>query len=201
MSSNSSQMRTGEKLRRCSGLGPSALSAATCVGVPYPLWPDSEKPGYSLHHRLEAALEAQAIRTRAAIAVDHHLLRRDREAQQGTPHREHRRLQDVDAVDFLGVGPCDRVTQRALADQHREALTLPGFQRLGVGEAADRARGVEDDRCRDHGPGERPAPRLVDPRDAQPHTHTHAHGVATRAVSSSAISAAARSAPLHRRRS
>ena len=38
--------RTGAKLRRCSGLGPSAFSAATCEGVGYPLCPESEKPGY-----------------------------------------------------------------------------------------------------------------------------------------------------------
>src|SRR5918994_2382267 len=61
--------------------------------------------GVAPHDRLESAIEAEQRPRRTAIPVHLDALRPYREALEGTPHREERRLQDVEHVYFRRVNP------------------------------------------------------------------------------------------------
>ena len=99
----------------------------------------------------------------AAIAVDQHLDRRQRQPVYGALHREHGCVEDVEPIDFLDIGLRDSPRQRPLPDQRCEALACCLAELLGIIQAGNRPRGVEDHRRGHHRPAQRPATGLVHP--------------------------------------
>ncbi len=84
--------------------------------------------------------------------------------EQRAPHRQVSRLQDVQRIDFLDVGPGDRPGNRRAADLDRELGALLRLDHLGIADAADAPPRIEDDRGRDDRSRQRPAPSLIDAR-------------------------------------
>ncbi len=82
-----------------------------------------------------------------------------------------RRLQNIEAVDLVAIGPADRPGERARADDRRQPRALGARERLGVRKPADAPARVEDHGRGHHRPGERPAARLIDSRDAREVMH------------------------------
>ena len=99
---------------------------------------------------------------RQPVAVDQHPLRHQPQPFDRAAHRQHRGLQDVDAVDLLDARLADAAAQRLGADLVVEALARGRREQLRVGQATDAALVVEDHRRRHHRAGQRPAARLVD---------------------------------------
>ena len=102
------------------------------------------------------------LQHRQPVAVDQHLVRPQSKALDSAAHRQQRGLQDVERVDLLDAGLGDAAAQRLRADLVEQPLAHPLAQDLGVAQAADRLRVVEDHRRSHHRPGQRPAARLVD---------------------------------------
>jgi hypothetical protein len=123
---------------------------------------DADAARIAVDDRFEAAVQRQAHERRTAIAIDLHVRRPHAQAEQRAPHRQVGRLQDIERVDFLDVGPRDRPGQGAAADLDRKLLALLGLDDLGVADAADAPPRVEDHRSRDDRSGQRAAPRFVD---------------------------------------
>ena len=107
---------------------------------------------------------------RRDAAVHERHIGADPEHVDGARHRQQTRAQDVDAVDFVrarGTDPdprgsaIDTLPQRAVAGlalfagQHFRIIEL-------VAKHLRETAGVEDHRSRDHRPGKRPPPGLVD---------------------------------------
>ena len=103
-------------------------------------------------------------------AVDKRHIGADPEHVHGARHRQQRRAQNVDAVDFVHAGRADPDPRGSAIDALPEravaGLALFAGQNLRIVElVAEHLRetaGVEDHRSRDHRPGKRPPPGLVD---------------------------------------
>ena len=100
---------------------------------------------------------------------------------------------DVQPVDVGDVDQFDAPRERALADQRRQRLAARFGEHLGIVEAVDRARGMQDHRRDRDGPGERPAPGLVDAGDAQAARHDRVASADTAAAAPSDASPRRRS--------
>src|SRR6516225_10892656 len=146
---------------------------------------------------------------RAAIAVDAHVRRGDREREQRAPHGEHRRLKDIQRVDLVAVGPADAEGECAATDDRRKPRPRGRGQDLRVGQPADAPAAIEDDGGRDHRAGERPTPRLIHASDTRqvpggsgahhPLTAWEVAGAPAARPAHSRIASAARAAPSRRR--
>jgi hypothetical protein len=103
-------------------------------------------------------------------AVDERHIGADPEHVHGARHRQQRRAQDVDAVDFVHAGRADPDPRGSAIDALPEravaSLALSAGQHLRIVElVAEHFRetaGVDDHRSRDHRAGKWPAPGLVD---------------------------------------
>ena len=102
---------------------------------------------------------------RDAVSVDEHAMGPQAQALDGPPHREHGRLQDVEAIDLLDARLGNAAAQRLRADLVEEPLAGARGELLGIVEAANRLQLVEHDRGGHHGPSQRAAAGLVDARD------------------------------------
>ena len=107
---------------------------------------------------------------RGDAAVDERHIGADPEHVHSTRHRQQARAQDIDAVDFVHARRTDPDPRGSALDAPPERAVaglalLPG-QHLRivelVAEHFREAAGVEDHRSRDHRPGKRPPPGLVD---------------------------------------
>ena len=101
----------------------------------------------------------------AAVAIDQNLAGRHREALHRPFHRQHRGVQDIEAVDLCNAGLADRPRERMLSDQGRKTLALLFREFLRIRKTGNRSCRVED-----HGRGnDRPAQGsptgLVNPAD------------------------------------
>ena len=103
-------------------------------------------------------------RLRQLVAVDERVRRHERKARQRALHSEHRRAEDVVAVDLVDLDRDDRKCERTASDQHGEPIALVLAEHLGIGEADDGLAWIEDHRGDDDGSGERSAAGFVDTR-------------------------------------
>jgi hypothetical protein len=127
------------------------------------------------HHCLDAA--AEIGERRSAIAVDLHVRRAHREAEQCAAHGEQRRFEDIDRVDLGAPGAADRPGERARADQRREPLARRLTQRLGIAQTLDGTGRIENHRRGDDRTGERSATGLVHAGGERPRrTHERLSG-------------------------
>src|SRR5581483_11031678 len=111
------------------------------------------------------AVDDVPLRTRQSRdghEVRDHELRRDGQSGDGLRHRALRGLEDVHAVDGDVIDDADADRDRTLVDGGEELLAALGAQELGISQTSDAASGIEDDRRRHDGPGERPAAGLVE---------------------------------------
>src|SRR5213078_276348 len=86
--------------------------------------------------RRGTAGESLEVRRRAVA-----LVAGEREARiariERAPHREQRRLENVEAIDLVAIRPADAEGERARADEEREPLALLRRQQLRVREPPD----------------------------------------------------------------
>ena len=99
------------------------------------------------------------------VAVHPDAVGLDAEPLHRPSHRVHRGAQNVDAVDFLGLGPSDGPGERALADERSERLALFRGELLRVGETLDRTLRIQNHRSRADGARKRTASGFVDTRE------------------------------------
>ena len=183
---------TGAKLRRWSGVGPSraqrilmlaravALVARPAIarmgGViivhqPVPLMLGDDRGGGDRQAQGVASDDRQrCVRPfRAAIAVDQDHRRRGAGRDQrvdGTMHGEHRGPQDVEPVYLLDGCDAD-ADRRHLPDRAAQILAPDRAELLRIVDALGHLAPIEHHRRRDHRPGQRPPPRLVNAGDGQ----------------------------------
>ena len=97
---------------------------------------DRSLAGIAVDDGARRAAEAR----RARIAVDDGLGRFHRKRSDGAPHRQHRSVEDVEAVDLLDRRECHRPGDGALLDALGEHFAPLGREYLGIGQAVDAPR-------------------------------------------------------------
>ncbi len=103
---------------------------------------------------------------RAAVAVDFHERRHDRQPFHRALHRQHRGVQDIQRIDFLDRGRRDAISQRALDDLVVQLVALFGGEHLRIVEPANhRFRRIENHRSSHDRTRQRAAPGFVDAAD------------------------------------
>ena len=84
------------------------------------------------------------------------------ERRERAPHAEHRRPEDVVAVDLVDIDGDDRKRERARANQHGQPIAIVFAKHLRIGEADDGLLRIEDHGGDDDRPCERTASGFVD---------------------------------------
>jgi len=79
-------------------------------------------------HGLDRAAGEEIREARRAITVHLHVSGTQRQAQERAPHRKERRLQNIETVNLLRIGPADAPGERACANEERQAAPLLGRQ-------------------------------------------------------------------------
>ena len=115
-----------------------------------------------MHVAIDERLGGAAEAGRADIAIDPRFRGPDRQALHRAAHGEHRSMEDVQPVDLLDRGKRHRPGERALLEPRGEHLAALGRKQLGIREAVDAARRIEDHGGGIHRAGEWATPRLVD---------------------------------------
>jgi hypothetical protein len=99
-----------------------------------------------------ARIEAAEMQ-RHLVPVDQGVLRGNLQFIHGAPHRQQRRLQDVEGIDLLDGRRRDRKGDGTFPDAHRKLFAPFRTQDLGVGQPIDAAVRIEDDGSRNDRPG------------------------------------------------
>src|SRR5688572_10094309 len=145
----------------------------------------------ALDDRFKAAAKAQHGAVRATVAVHADAHGRDREAEERSPHREQRGLQDIQYVNLGGIDPANGPGARHAADSRSQPLALRRRELLGVPQAGNRPAWVQDHGCRYDRPGQRSPAGFVDAggpasSQARPHHCMATPGPSWRAIARTA---------------
>ncbi len=114
---------------------------------------------------LDDGIAGDAVQRRRVIAVGQHPDRSRIQGQYCAAHGQQAGLENVQAVDLFHRGLGHGMAQGLLADEDFQLLAALGGEFLGVGQAVDGPRRIEDHRGRHHRAGQRSAAGLVDAGD------------------------------------
>jgi hypothetical protein len=106
------------------------------------------------------------VQVRDAERVDDDHIGQRRDGHDRPAHRFERRAVDIELVDFGGLNGGNRPGDRLPGDERVEALALERRDRLGIREAGDVVRRIENDGAGHHRAGQTAAPDFIAAGDA-----------------------------------